>query len=70
MVVPYLSIIEQTARIYRDIFETEFGPHYVLEHHSLARKVYHVNKAVDAKTENPEGEDEISRLLSENWDAR
>lgn len=36
MVIPYLTIIEQTAKIYREIFEPHFGEHYVLEHHSLA----------------------------------
>jgi CRISPR-associated endonuclease/helicase Cas3 len=34
VVIPYTSIIEQTARVYRDLFEKAFGPDYVLEHHS------------------------------------
>ena len=30
MVVPFLSIIEQTATVYRDLLEPYFGTHYVL----------------------------------------
>ncbi len=65
MVIPYLSIIEQTARIYRTIFEPHFGPDYVLEHHSLAGRGSEENE-----TDN-EGEsaERRRRLLSENWDA-
>ena len=36
MVVPFLSIIEQTTNVYRRLLEPPFGPQYVLEHHSLA----------------------------------
>ncbi|MCE5212187.1 MAG: CRISPR-associated endonuclease Cas3'', partial [Deltaproteobacteria bacterium] len=35
LAIPFLSIIEQTAAIYRDIFKT-FPDNYILEHHSLA----------------------------------
>jgi len=61
LVVPYLSIIEQTAQVYREIFEDEdkFGPHYVLEHHSLAQPV------CNGDTEKAKR----ARLLTENWDA-
>lgn len=34
VVIPFTSIIEQTARVYRELFEAPFGPDYVLEHHS------------------------------------
>ena len=34
VVIPFTSIIEQTAGVYRNLFEPEFGPDYVLEHHS------------------------------------
>jgi CRISPR-associated endonuclease/helicase Cas3 len=36
IVIPYLTITEQTARIYRDILVPVFGEEFVLEHHSLA----------------------------------
>ena len=68
MVVPFLSIIEQTAGIYRELFEPPFGPHYVLEHHSLADiGILHEDVARDR-----DNEDEAkltARLLTENWDA-
>jgi CRISPR-associated helicase Cas3/CRISPR-associated endonuclease Cas3-HD len=35
-VIPYLSIIEQSARTYRGILGAHFGPDYLLEHHSLS----------------------------------
>lgn len=61
--IPFLSILEQTARVYRELFEPKFGEHYVLEHHSLAGTQEH-RKA--------EALDEAGRLaawLRENWDA-
>ncbi|MBC7945988.1 MAG: CRISPR-associated endonuclease Cas3'', partial [Burkholderiales bacterium] len=33
VVIPYLSIIEQTAKTYHELFEPHFGSEYVLEHH-------------------------------------
>ncbi|OGP53398.1 MAG: hypothetical protein A2Y65_06770 [Deltaproteobacteria bacterium RBG_13_52_11] len=70
IVLPYLSIIEQTASIYRGIFEAHFGRHYVLEHHSLAE--IGVEKA-KSDSEGKSGEQEAAerqrRLLAENWDA-
>lgn len=64
MVIPYLTIIEQTAHIYRQIFETYFGEHYVLEHHSLTG-LGEENTRQDAESES----ERMRRLLSENWDA-
>ena len=64
VVIPYTSIIEQTARVYRDIFEPTFGPEYVLEHHSAV---------APRETENDlkrDAEDERlrrARLAAENW---
>lgn len=52
--IPYTSIIEQTAEVYRDIF----GPTGVLEHHS----------AIPVR-EDEEAKDEPLRLAAENWDA-
>lgn len=67
IVIPYLSIIEQTAHQYREALFTsgdDIG-HLVLEDHSMAR--------VDPKSINGiDSEDEMSqrsKLLAENWDA-
>ncbi|HEY8489632.1 MAG TPA: CRISPR-associated endonuclease Cas3'', partial [Dehalococcoidia bacterium] len=59
--VPFISITEQTADVYRRIFEADGGPPVVLEHHSAA------------ELEDPHGEDfrrrEVwARLAAENWD--
>lgn len=56
--VPFLSIIEQTAKIYRDLF----GESFVLEHHSLAG-------TRSSKGDRPEDADQSSPRLAENWDA-
>ncbi|WP_290766204.1 CRISPR-associated endonuclease Cas3'' [Aquabacterium sp.] len=53
--IPYTSIIEQTADIFRKVF-AELGEDAVIEHHS------------NAETE-PERETSRSRLACENWDA-
>jgi CRISPR-associated endonuclease/helicase Cas3 len=63
LVVPYLSIIEQTAKIYRKVFADE-PDHFVLEHHSLA--------GVGIEQSNSERHDHNERqrrLYAENWDA-
>lgn len=58
VVLPYTSIIEQNAAVYRDVF----GPEAVLEHHS--------NLDEDARSEHHGRETtERHRLASENWDA-
>jgi len=67
MVIPYLSIIEQTAHVYRNIFERHFKEEkgeYVLEDHSLAGILDEERKGGD--------EDDLQRRrnqLAENWDA-
>jgi CRISPR-associated endonuclease/helicase Cas3 len=68
VVIPYLSIIEQTAQIYRGIFAPHFGEEYVLEHHSLAGGGAEQNRTDNEgnRTEDPERR---RRLLAENWDA-
>jgi CRISPR-associated helicase Cas3/CRISPR-associated endonuclease Cas3-HD len=66
VVIPYTSIIEQTARVYRDLFEREpeFGPHYVLEHHSaVAPRVRLDGPDKDAEDERLRR----ARLATENW---
>ena len=63
-VIPYLTIIEQTAALLREIFEPIFGPECVVEHHSLA------GGGAESTTDDAEGEAERRRrLLAENWDA-
>lgn len=65
IVIPYTTIIEQTASVYRNIFEKPFGLHYILEHHS--------NYIPSGEKSKPEDSaDPVSRrhrLLSENWDS-
>ena len=63
LAVPYLSIIEQTAAIYRAIFQ-EFPNNFVLEHHSLAGL-----GSEEAKDDAEAVSERARRLLSENWDA-
>ena len=63
LAVPFLSVIEQTAREYRKVFKS-FPGNFVLEHHSLA------GLGVEADRNDAEGASESQRrLLSENWDA-
>ncbi|MGI9302816.1 MAG: CRISPR-associated helicase Cas3' [Gammaproteobacteria bacterium] len=64
MVIPYLTIIEQTANIYRNIFASRMGDHYILEHHSMAGlgDEYVRDDAVEEF-------ERRRRLLAENWDA-
>lgn len=61
-VLPYLTIIEQTVRVYREalagLYPADAADRYVLEHHSLA----HVT---DGDDDSPNQ----ARLLAENWDA-
>jgi len=57
VVLPFLTLIEQTAKIYREIFK-EFGQSYVLEDHSLARDEH-----------GDESQSNRARLMAENWDA-
>jgi CRISPR-associated endonuclease/helicase Cas3 len=68
MVIPHLSIIEQTAQIYREIFVPHFGEEYVLEHHSLAGTGAERNRA-DNEGNQAEDPERRRRLLAENWDA-
>lgn len=58
-VIPYTSIITQTAMVFREIF----GEKNILEHHSEV--------VVEQQGEGDSGDEQISRLkfLTENWDA-
>ena len=73
MVIPYLSIIEQTAQVYKNLFGIALSPinidQFILEHHSLAG--LHSSATVEDKcNKDMENEDyRAVRLLSENWDA-
>ncbi|MBU4581595.1 MAG: CRISPR-associated endonuclease Cas3'' [Proteobacteria bacterium] len=73
MVIPYLSIIEQTAHIYKNLFEAaisaEYIDRFILEHHSLACP-QPSTAAEHEGAKDMENEDyRAVRLLSENWDA-
>ncbi len=66
VVIPYTSIIEQTAQVYRNIFEPVFGPDYVLEHHSA------VGPRQNLQGPDRDAEEERirrARLAAENWAA-
>lgn len=52
--LPYLSIIDQTASVFRRVFAPALGPNTIVEHHS----------SID-----PERDTRANRLASENWDA-
>jgi CRISPR-associated helicase Cas3/CRISPR-associated endonuclease Cas3-HD len=68
LAVPYLSIIEQTARIYRQVF-AELPDNFILEHHSLAGLGQETTRG-DSEPQGLQGDqDRQRRLLAENWDA-
>lgn len=63
LVVPFLSIIEQTAAIYRSVFHG-FPTNFILEHHSLAGL-----GGEEAMGDAEAATERARRLLAENWDA-
>ena len=64
VVIPFTNIIEQTARVYRELFESEFGPDYVLEHHcAVAPRESREDKGKDAEEERIRR----ARQAAENW---
>lgn len=64
VVIPFTSIIEQTAQVYRGLFEDLFGPEYLLEHHSsVAPRERSEDRGTDAEEERMRR----ARLASENW---
>jgi len=66
MAIPYLSILEQTARVYRELLEPTFGPGYVLEHHGLAG-IRDGDPRDDEQGPSPA--EVLRRRQAENWDA-
>ncbi len=66
VVIPYTTVIEQTAREYRKLFESQFGADYVLEHHSAVAP-----SPADSEGDrhNEEARQYRARLAAENWDA-
>lgn len=63
LAVPFLTVIEQVAEVYRTVFRG-FPEGYVLEHHSLAGFGPEVDR------QDAEGPSQRHRrLLAENWDA-
>lgn len=67
LAVPFLTVIEQTAREYRQVF-AGFPENYVLEHHSLAGLGVE-SSHTDAEGDNADDQERQRRLLAENWDA-
>lgn len=64
VVIPFTSIIEQTAQVFRELFEPAFGGDYVLEHHSaVAPRERREDQGRDAEEERFRR----ARLASENW---
>ena len=66
VVIPYTSIIEQTARVFRDLFVAEFGEDYVLEHHANVAP-----STEPGRNDHDAGEFRIrrARIAAENWSA-
>ena len=63
VVIPFTSIIEQTAKVFRDLFKPIFGSDYVLEHHSAVAWG-------ELDSGNQDAEDaqiRRARLAAENW---
>jgi CRISPR-associated endonuclease/helicase Cas3 len=69
VVIPYLSIIEQNAKVLRDVF----GKEVVLEHHSGDFRVAGQSKTETEHDENtnsvPSARGHAISILRENWDA-
>jgi len=63
-VIPFTSIIEQTASVFRDAFGADLA-HNVIEHHSAYREP----TENDAAGTDPQNTAIRARLATENWDA-
>lgn len=64
VVIPFTTLIEQTAQVYRGLFEDAFGPDYVLEHHSA---VAPRERDQDSGRDAEEQRLRRARLAAENW---
>ena len=64
VVIPFTSIIEQTAKVFRDRFKPVFGPDYVLEHHSA---VAWGESDSDLGRDAEDAQIRRARLAAENW---
>ena len=64
VVIPFTSIIEQTAKVFRELFEPVFGPNYVLEHHSAVAWGESVS---DLGRDAENARIRRARLATENW---
>ena len=64
VVIPFTSIIEQTAKVFRDRFKPVFGPDYVLEHHSA---VALGESDSDLGRDTEDTQIRRARLAAENW---
>jgi CRISPR-associated endonuclease/helicase Cas3 len=64
VVIPYTSIIEQTALAFREILEQAFGPDYVLEHHSA---ISPRERKGDAGRDAEDERIRRARLAAQNW---
>ena len=64
VVIPFTSIIEQTAKVFRDRFKPIFGPDYVLEHHSA---VVWEESGPDLGRDAEDARIRRARLAAENW---
>ncbi len=74
-VMPFLNIIDQTAQVYREVFDSAAGfpTEYVLEDHSQADTPNgEQERTADAEPVDWPDADDVAlrrRLLSQNWDA-
>ncbi len=68
-VLPFLSIIEQTARVYRDLLGPSFGEDYVVEHHSLTGTRSTAGQETVGEGDAVAEKERRQRLMAENWDA-
>jgi len=68
-VIPFLSIIDQTARAYREMLGDAFGDRYLIEDHSLAGGGAEGEPKAEQNLDSDNERLRAQRLLAENWDA-